>query len=125
MSEPLLGTSKSGDRDTAAVAEVRAMIFRKLRVKVVDGRVFFGFLNCFDKRGNIILTNAIERKVGEDGETTERHVGFILILPEHRLETHVLDDGTSRAEGALSNAAEGLVNLSLVDHPPPNVDLII
>ena len=36
------------------------MLNRKLRIKVTDGRVFYGYLNCFDKKGNIILLNATE-----------------------------------------------------------------
>jgi len=50
-------------------------------------------------------------------------------LPEHRVETHVLDDGGGDQGldlgGMCDDAAGGLVSLSLVDHPPPGVNLII
>jgi small nuclear ribonucleoprotein (snRNP)-like protein len=42
------------------VAEVRATLTKKLRVSVSDERVFYGYLNCYDKQGNIILINATE-----------------------------------------------------------------
>lgn len=60
------------------------------------------------------------------GTDKERHVGSVLILPEHRVETHVFDDdgGGGGGPGA-DDAAGGLVNLSLVDHPPPGVNRII
>ena len=32
------------------MAEVRALLNKRLRVKVVDGRVFEGYLRCFDKK---------------------------------------------------------------------------
>lgn len=53
-SEGTLGEERPG------VAKVRAMLGKKLRVRVTDGRVFYGYLNCFDKRGNLILVNATE-----------------------------------------------------------------
>ena len=58
----------------------------------------------------------------------ERHVGYILITPDTVVETHLhAGDGASGPlDGvAHADAIDGLVNLSLVDHPPPNVDLII
>ena len=57
------------------------------------------------------------------GTDAERHVGSVLILPEHRVETHVLDEGGDDGKGA--DVASGVANLSLVDHPPPGVNMII
>ena len=50
----------------------------------------------------------------------------MLILPQHRVETHALEeeDGGVYASD-VADAAGGLVNLSLVDHPPPGVTRII
>jgi hypothetical protein len=68
-----------------------------------------GFQVCFSKfiRANLVPLYA---------------AGSVLILPEHRVEVHVLDDGSS---GVGADAAAGaLVSLSLVDHPPPGVLII-
>jgi small nuclear ribonucleoprotein (snRNP)-like protein len=118
--------------DPPEVAAVRSMLNRKLRVRVTDGRVFVGYLNCFDKSGNILLNNSVERPSGANGGAgdgaKERHVGYILITPDTVVETHLhAGDGASGPlDGvAHTDAIDGLVNLSLVDHPPPNVDLII
>jgi small nuclear ribonucleoprotein (snRNP)-like protein len=118
--------------DPPEVAAVRAMLNRRLRVRVTDGRVFVGYLNCFDKSGNILLNNAVERSSGSSGGagdgTKERHVGYILLTPETVVETHLHagDGASAQAEGvAPADAIDGLVNLSLVDYPPPTVDLII
>jgi small nuclear ribonucleoprotein (snRNP)-like protein len=111
--------------DLPEIAAVRAMLNRRLRVRVRDGRVFVGYLHCFDKTGNLLLYNSVER--GGTHEK-ERHVGYILLTPEHVVETH-LDSGTSLGtpvEGvAPEDAVDGLVNLSLMDNVPPTVDLII
>ena len=57
------------------------------------------------------------------GTDKERHVGAVLILSEHRVETHVFDDGDG---GVGAEHAEGrLANLSLVDNPPPGINMII
>ena len=113
--------------DTPAVAEVRALLNKRLRVKVVDGRVFEGYLRCFDKKGNIILDNTTERRAGAAEEDETRFVGYVLILPKHRVETFAWDDGTSspEAEIAMEGAVDGLVGLSLADDVPPSVDLVV
>lgn len=56
-----------GAEESAAVARVRGLLNRRLRVKVCDGRVFYGNLNCFDKQGNVILINATECRPGPGG----------------------------------------------------------
>jgi small nuclear ribonucleoprotein (snRNP)-like protein len=56
-----MGASSADDDPVAAV---RAMLGRKLRVRVTDGRVFYGYLTCFDKLGNVMLENATECRPG-------------------------------------------------------------
>jgi|TARA_B110000977_G_scaffold58252_3_gene79222 small nuclear ribonucleoprotein (snRNP)-like protein len=111
--------------DPPEVAAVRAMLNRRLRVRVTDNRVFIGYLHCFDKVGNVLLYNSVERGGLDD---KERHVGYILITPETVVETH-LHNGESAgvpAEGvAPEDAIDGLLHLSLMDNIPPTVDLVI
>ena len=44
-----------------------------------------------------------------------------------RGETHVWDDGdgNTHVHARVADAVGGLVNLSLIDHPPPGVNMII
>jgi small nuclear ribonucleoprotein (snRNP)-like protein len=78
--------------ESPAVAQVRSMLNKKLRVKVTDGRVFFGYLNCFDKRGNIILINATECRAANgyvqtsNGFFATAHILSFWFFP--RLQTH-------------------------------------
>ena len=60
------------------------------------------------------------------GTDKERHVGAVLILPEHRVETHLLEDGSGVIGAGVDDAAAGgLSKLSLLDHPPPGINMII
>ena len=80
----MLGTPQLHEDDGPSVAQVRSMLNRKLRVKITDGRVFYGYLNCFDKKGNIILINATECRpaaAGGDG-------GYVSHRPSISHTTH-------------------------------------
>ena len=73
--------------DPPEVAAVRSMLNRKLRVRVTDGRVFVGYLNCFDKSGNILLNNSVERPSGAnggagDGAKEQHRLVFCVRLPD-------------------------------------------
>jgi small nuclear ribonucleoprotein (snRNP)-like protein len=73
------------------------MMGRELRIRIVDGRVFTGRFECYDKQGNILMDNAMSTSVG-DPEGTEPHVfrGMIVIQARHRVDTHlVVRDGES------------------------------
>ena len=64
------------------------------------------------------------------GTDNERHVGAVLILPEHRVETHVLLDDGGGGGGEVGgtgadDATGGLSKLSLLDNPPPGINMII
>ena len=47
------------DAEPAAVAAVRALLGKPLRVTVSDGRVVEGSFECLDDHGNIILRHAV------------------------------------------------------------------
>ena len=83
------------EREHPAIAQVRCMMGRELRIRIVDGRVFTGRFECYDKQGNILMDNAMSTSVG-DPEGTEPHVfrGMIVIQAQHRVDTHlVVRDG--------------------------------
>ena len=73
-----MGTLLHEDESCPAVAQVRSLLNRKLRVKVTDGRVFYGYLNCFDKKGNIILLNATECRPDVGYVTSPNAIGVLL-----------------------------------------------
>ena len=101
MKRPPDGPSKTKEeeeeeeREHPAIAQVRCMMGRELRIRIVDGRVFTGRFECYDKQGNILMDNAMSTSVG-DPEGTEPHVfrGMIVIQAQHRVDTHlVVRDG--------------------------------
>ena len=102
MERPPDGPSKTKEeeeeeREHPAIAQVRCMMGRELRIRIVDGRVFTGRFECYDKQGNILMDNAMSTSVG-DPEGTEPHVfrGMIVIQARHRVDTHlVVRDGES------------------------------
>lgn len=103
MERPPDGPSKTREeegeeeREHPAIAQVRCMMGRELRIRIVDGRVFTGRFECYDKQGNILMDNAMSTSVG-DPEGTEPHVfrGMIVIQARHRVDTHlVVRDGES------------------------------
>ena len=63
MKRPPDGPSKTKDeeeeREHPAIAQVRCMMGRELRIRIVDGRVFTGRFECYDKQGNILMDNAM------------------------------------------------------------------
>ena len=91
------------------VKSVRKLLYKNLRVGVVDGRVFVGKFHCLDKQGNIILYDAVEyrpitKKVSSSTLSTssdcmeQRNLGLILISAKVRTTCHVecsLEEQTS------------------------------
>lgn len=61
-----------------AVARLKGLLSRTLRICASDERIFIGTFVCVDKQGNVILTNTEEFRLG--GSLTQgRHVGMIMV----------------------------------------------
>ena len=67
------GAEDGEEKEHPAIARVRCMMGREIRVKVVDGRVFVGRFECYDKQGNILMEDAMSTTL-DDPEGTEPHV---------------------------------------------------
>ena len=52
------GAEDGEEKEHPAIARVRCMMGREIRVKVVDGRVFVGRFECYDKQGNILMEDS-------------------------------------------------------------------
>eukprot|EP01018_Ginkgo_biloba_P025548 Gb_39711 [translate_table: standard] len=90
---------------TPLVQRARKLLFRNLRVGVIDGRFFVGKFHCLDKQGNIILYDAVEyrqmtRPSSSSSTSTstststsrcieQRNLGLILISARVRTSCHV------------------------------------
>ena len=85
------GAEDGEEREHPAIARVRCMMGREIRVKVVDGRVFVGRFECYDKQGNILMEDAMSTTL-DDPEGTEPHAyrGMIIIQKQHRVETQLI-----------------------------------
>jgi len=80
--------------DSASAKEtVKGLLKKEISVEVADGRIMTGELYCFDKNGNIILTNATEYR-SIKGKTESRGMGHapVLIPPEQRINVTVVSD---------------------------------
>jgi small nuclear ribonucleoprotein (snRNP)-like protein len=88
--------------DPEARAYLEKLCGARLRVTIVDGRVFTGELHCVDPQGNIVLESSMETRPTPPGttdpETHERPTGMILIPHFQQVsiarskghETHIL-----------------------------------
>ena len=85
------GAEDGEEKEPPAIARVRCMMGREIRVKVVDGRVFVGRFECYDKQGNILMEDAMSTTL-DDPEGTEPHDyrGMIIIQKQHRVETQLI-----------------------------------
>ncbi|KAG8835771.1 hypothetical protein FRC17_001165 [Serendipita sp. 399] len=52
------------ERDTPAIARLRALLGKELRIAIRDGRVFLGQFVCVDKELNIVLNQVYEFPLG-------------------------------------------------------------
>ena len=74
----------------------RALLNRRLRVFLTDGRILLGNLRCIDRQGNLLLANTMEVRRREQaaqaqaqlGVTNagweERQVGLVVVPERHR-----------------------------------------
>eukprot|EP00793_Prasinoderma_coloniale_P003177 PRCOL_00005812-RA len=91
------------DAGRPAVARVRALLGRRCRATLADGRALEGALHCADKQGNIILTDTVETRSAPEGsnaaETTQtRTLGMVLIPDKHRVGFEVEATDEERLE---------------------------
>lgn len=65
----------------AAVQDVRQLLYRRMRVTLVSGRVLVGDFACLDKQGNLILANTSEAvpAPASGGNAQERAMGLVLV----------------------------------------------
>ena len=65
-----------------------ALVNKRVFVELSDGRSVSGYLSCFDKQGNLILSNATEGEPGTTGGTRTRQVGTVLVPRKLRVSVH-------------------------------------
>ena len=68
--------------DTPAVAKLRQLLGRTVKVGIQDSRIFLGTFACTDKALNIVLANTYEYRpseAAEDGNPPGRYVGMVMI----------------------------------------------
>jgi len=80
--------------DTPAVAKVRALLGKELRITIGDGRVFIGTFACTDRDLNLVLTSVYEFPVGYQNDhlvESGRFVGMLMFPWRHivRVEVHI------------------------------------
>ena len=63
----------------------RSMMGREIRVKVVDGRVFVGRFECYDKQGNILMEDAMSTTLDDRrGRREQRDYRGMIIIQKQR-----------------------------------------
>ena len=79
--------------DTPAIAAVRALLDKHLRVLLTDGRVLVGRFQCFDKQRNVLLTETREYRKQSDGCLSEscRSLGIVLVPRRWIAACHAAD----------------------------------
>eukprot|EP00252_Welwitschia_mirabilis_P017019 TRINITY_DN3784_c0_g1_i1.p1 TRINITY_DN3784_c0_g1~~TRINITY_DN3784_c0_g1_i1.p1 ORF type:complete len:119 (+),score=6.70 TRINITY_DN3784_c0_g1_i1:109-465(+) len=90
-------TQKNERSPSPLVKRAYKLLYRNLRVGVLDGRVFLGKFHCLDKQGNLILYDAVEyrplTKTTTSSSSLEgmepRNLGLILISAKVRTSCHV------------------------------------
>eukprot|EP00898_Chlorokybus_atmophyticus_P007599 jgi/Chlat1/7840/Chrsp66S07340 len=74
------------EEESAALRRGRAaLLYRRMRVGISDGRVLEGLFHCLDKQGNIILMDTAQ--VTPSGE--RRPLGQVLVPAAHRTSLHI------------------------------------
>ncbi|CAG7852374.1 SubName: Full=Uncharacterized protein {ECO:0000313/EMBL:CCA68607.1} [Serendipita indica DSM 11827] len=81
-------------QDSPAIAKLRALLGKELRVTIGDGRIFLGNFACTDKELNIVMTQVYEFPVGfQDDHLVEngRFVGMLMFPWRHitAIEVHI------------------------------------
>lgn len=94
---PAQGKSESEElQDTPALARLKALLGKELRITIHDGRIFLGNFACTDKGLNIVLTNVYEFPVHFKTDhlvETGRFVGMLMFPWRHikSVEVHMQD----------------------------------
>ena len=92
------GGANAGGANAKALRCASALLNRRLRVFLTDGRVLLGSLKCIDRQGNLLLGNTMEVRRRERGDAEaarargdarnaaweERKVGLVVVPPQHR-----------------------------------------
>jgi small nuclear ribonucleoprotein (snRNP)-like protein len=90
-------------QDTPAIAKLRALLGKELRITIYDGRIFLGNFACTDKGLNLVLTNVYEFSLKfktdhlvENG----RFVGMLMFPWRHikSIEIHMQDAPGSESD---------------------------
>ncbi|KAL0054670.1 hypothetical protein WJX82_000808 [Trebouxia sp. C0006] len=89
-------------QDQEALATVKKLLHKRLKVVVKDGRVLIGELLCIDKQANIILGNTFQQVQSDSAPFKERPIGQVLVPASQRKSCHV---------EVMPNEREGLVHL--------------
>ncbi|THH33596.1 hypothetical protein EUX98_g570 [Antrodiella citrinella] len=78
LERPLL---RRGDADTPALAQVKQLLHKSLRITIDDGRIFLGTFAGTDKQLNILLINADEFRLSplEHANPNGRFVGLVMV----------------------------------------------
>lgn len=97
---PAQGKAETKDhdnnQDTPAIATLRALLGKELRIAITDGRIFLGNFACTDKDLNIVLTSVYEFPLGFQNDhlvENGRFVGMIMFPWRHivKIEVHMGD----------------------------------
>ena len=99
----------ANDKQTI-VTMARRLLHRRIRMRLVDGRILIGNFQCLDKQGNILLSNTVEirkKNASSHGSGTknsisttetrgpvnagwdERMVGLVVVPPHARKSCEV------------------------------------
>ena len=67
--------------ESPAIARLRLLIGRTLRIQISDSRLFLGTFACTDRERNVILTNTEEFRLDALAAATSqgRYVGMVMI----------------------------------------------
>lgn len=94
-----------------AVASVRALLHRVLRVTLSDGRVVQGRLECFDNLGNFILAHAIQ--VPREAGVAPVTLGLVLAPGKHVVAVAVREDAGPPADAFAGPPADAFAGLRI------------
>ena len=68
-------------------AKIKSLLSRRVRITVIDGRVYQGTLYCYDADGNMVLTSVT--RIMPDGTV---RVSYSLMAPVHTVVKVELDE---------------------------------
>ncbi|KAJ4757804.1 Small nuclear ribonucleoprotein [Rhynchospora pubera] len=85
-------TQLSTNNSSPLVGKLKKLLYKHMLIGVNDGRYFLGVFHCIDKKGNIILQEAVEYRItsrSAPGLADQRCLGLILIPAACRSSCHV------------------------------------